>query len=156
LIAFNKQVGREDDLLTSSVQRGLLGGIPECGRFLINSESLCLNFQKLVVNSLARGSAALKETAEAGATQAESALPAVASASIAPRSERNTFVELEVAKIEKESETISSFYLRRADGGSLHSWEPGQFLPIRVKIPGEAEPALRAFTLSTSCNPEFY
>src|SRR5438046_2472906 len=33
LIEFNKQVGVEDDDLTNSVQRGLLGGIPERGRF---------------------------------------------------------------------------------------------------------------------------
>jgi ferredoxin-NADP reductase len=47
-------------------------------------------------------------------------------------------VELEVAKVEKESEIITSFYLRRADGAPLYRWEPGQFLPIRVTIPGHA------------------
>ncbi len=156
LIAFNKQVGYEDDVLTNSVQRGLLGGLPERGRFLINSEHLCIHFQKLVVNALARGPIALKETAQAGATRAESTISVNPSASVTPESERNVFVELEVAKVEKESENISSFYLRRADGGSLYSWEPGQFLPIRVRMPGHVEPLLRTFTLSTCCNPEFY
>ncbi len=156
LIAFNKQVGYEDDVLTNSVQRGLLGGIPERGRFLINSEHLCIHFQKLIVNALAKGPLALKETAQAGETQAASTISVAPSASVTPESERNTFVELEVARVEKESETISSFYLRRADGGSLYPWEPGQFLPIRVTMKGQTEPVLRTFTLSTRCNPEFY
>lgn len=55
LIAFNQQVGREDDALTNSVQRGLIGGIPERGRFLINSEYLCIHFLKLVVEAMAGG-----------------------------------------------------------------------------------------------------
>ena len=52
LIAFNKQVGAEDDALTNSVQRGLLGGLPECGRFLTSSEQLVIHFQKLVATAL--------------------------------------------------------------------------------------------------------
>ena len=156
LIEFNKQVGYEDDVLTNSVQRGLLGGIPERGRFLINSENLCIHFQKLVVNALAKSHLDLQETARAGETQAASTISVAPTASIASETERNTFVDLEVARVEKESETISSFYLRRKDGGGLYAWEPGQFLPIRVTIPGRAEPLLRTFTLSTRCNPEFY
>jgi phenylpropionate dioxygenase-like ring-hydroxylating dioxygenase large terminal subunit len=53
LIAFNAEVGAEDDALTDSVQRGLLGGIPAQGRFMTNAEHLALAFQKLVVTSLA-------------------------------------------------------------------------------------------------------
>ncbi len=52
LIEFNQQVGREDDELTSSVQRGLIGGIPSKGRLLLNSEKLILHFQKLLVNAM--------------------------------------------------------------------------------------------------------
>ncbi len=52
LIAFNREVGEEDDVLTSSVQRGLIGGVPDFGRFLTNSEHLCLHFQKLIVKAL--------------------------------------------------------------------------------------------------------
>lgn len=52
LIYFNQQVGEEDDILTNSVQRGLIGGIPAQGRFLTSSEALCGHFQKLVVKSL--------------------------------------------------------------------------------------------------------
>jgi choline monooxygenase len=48
LIAFNRQVGAEDDALTVSVQRGLTGGLPEYGRLLPASEALVIHFQKLV------------------------------------------------------------------------------------------------------------
>jgi ferredoxin-NADP reductase len=61
-----------------------------------------------------------------------------------------------VAKGERESSIISSFYLRRADGEPIFPWAPGQFLPIRVTIAGREEPVLRTYTLSTRCNPEFY
>ena len=53
LIAFNNEVGDEDDLLTDSVQRGLLAGIPERGRLPTNSEHLVIHFQKLVAKALA-------------------------------------------------------------------------------------------------------
>jgi choline monooxygenase len=52
LIEFNCKVGLEDDVLTNSVQKGLIGGIPAAGRFLTTSEALCGHFQKLVVKSL--------------------------------------------------------------------------------------------------------
>ena len=53
LIAFNRQVGAEDDALTDSVQRGLSGGMPDRGRFLVSSERLVIHFQKLVAEALA-------------------------------------------------------------------------------------------------------
>jgi choline monooxygenase len=53
LTAFNKQVGAEDDELTSSVQRGLAGGLPERGRFLTRSEHLVIHFQRLVAAAMA-------------------------------------------------------------------------------------------------------
>ena len=60
LIAFNDEVGAEDDALTDSVQRGLLGGSPPQGRLLIASERLALGFQKLVAGSLAYGGSSPK------------------------------------------------------------------------------------------------
>ena len=56
LIAFNKQVALEDDELTDYVQRGLMGGLPERGRFLANSEQLVIHFQKMVVRALSGSS----------------------------------------------------------------------------------------------------
>jgi hypothetical protein len=55
LIAFNNQVGAEDDMLTNAVQRGLLAGIPEQGRLLTGSEHLVVHFQKLVLRHAAAG-----------------------------------------------------------------------------------------------------
>jgi choline monooxygenase len=52
LIAFNRQVGEEDDVLTDSVQRGLLGGLPDRGRFLTTSEHLVIHFQKMIVKAV--------------------------------------------------------------------------------------------------------
>ncbi len=52
LVAFNKQVAAEDDALTDSVQRGLLGGVPDTGRFLTNSEHLVIHFQKMIVEAV--------------------------------------------------------------------------------------------------------
>jgi ferredoxin-NADP reductase/phenylpropionate dioxygenase-like ring-hydroxylating dioxygenase large terminal subunit len=156
LIAFNKEVGAEDDVLVGSVQRGLLGGIPDRGRFLTNSEHLVVQFQKLIVDALT-GQPAMPVVGAAIAAPAVSrTIPLLPDASAAPDSERNAYVDLEIVKVEPESEIISSFYLRRADGKPLELWEPGQFLPIRVTIPGQAQPALRTYTLSTTPNPDHY
>ena len=155
LIAFNKEVGAEDDVLTDSVQRGLLGGLPDRGRFLTNSEHLALHFQKLIVDAVARGglAPAAAAAAEPAVSQTVSLLP---DASAVPESERNAYLDLEIAKIEPECEIISSFYLRRADGTPLDPWVAGQFLPIRVRVPGEVRPVLRTFTLSSTPNPDHY
>jgi len=156
LIAFNKQVGYEDDVLTNSVQLGLLGGIPDRGRFLTNSEYLCIHFLKLVVQALDRNPANPEKAISAGTLPVSTTISVTPTASAAAERDRNAYIELEVAKVEKESEIVSSFYLRRADGDLLYHWLPGQFLPIRVTVPGHPEPLLRTYTLSTRCNPEFY
>jgi ferredoxin-NADP reductase/phenylpropionate dioxygenase-like ring-hydroxylating dioxygenase large terminal subunit len=156
LIAFNTQVGVEDDDLTNSVQRGLLGGLPERGRFLTNSEHLVVQFQKLIATALIKGSAGVKQAVEAQAGPVTSSITVAPTDSLVPEAERNAQFELEVAKVERESEIISSFYLRRVDGAKLTPWEPGQFLPIRVKFPGQDAPVLRTYSLSTCANPDFY
>ncbi|MGH7098180.1 MAG: SRPBCC family protein [Stellaceae bacterium] len=155
LIVFNREVGEEDDILTDAVQQGLLGGLPDRGRFLVNSEHLAIHFQKLVVEALS-GEPIRPRPHAAGAEAVSRTVPLVADASAAPDSERNATVALEVFKTEPESEIITSFYLRRLDGKPLDPWEPGQFLPIRVRVPGEEQPALRTYTISTTPNPDHY
>ncbi len=71
-----------------------------------------------------------------------------ADATLAANRERGVYAAYEVVDIRPESEVISSFYLRRADGQGLPSHEPGQFLPIRLTPPGHAEPVARTYTLS--------
>jgi ferredoxin-NADP reductase/phenylpropionate dioxygenase-like ring-hydroxylating dioxygenase large terminal subunit len=155
LIAFNKQVGYEDDVLTNSVQRGLLGGIPDRGRFLTNAEHLCIHFQKLVVQALA-GDVAPKQRTPVPSIPVSTTVSISPTPSASSEPDRNIYVDLEVVKVEKESGIISSFYLRRADGKPIFAWAPGQFLPIRVAIPGQPEAVLRTYTLSTRPNPDFY
>jgi phenylpropionate dioxygenase-like ring-hydroxylating dioxygenase large terminal subunit len=52
MMAFDDQVGAEDDALTDSVQRGLRAGVPAQGRFLVESEQLVIRFQRLVLSAL--------------------------------------------------------------------------------------------------------
>jgi len=75
---------------------------------------------------------------------------------IAAEKERNVYVPYEVFDIRPESEAITSFYLRRADGKGLATHEPGQFLPIRLTIPSEEVPATRTYTVSDAPNAEYY
>ncbi len=89
LIAFNKQVGAEDDLLTNSVQRGLLGGLPDRGRFLTNSEHLVVHFQKLIVNAVTGEPTAVAPAAMAAAPAVSRTIPLLPGASAAPDSEGN-------------------------------------------------------------------
>jgi carnitine monooxygenase subunit len=52
MMAFDDQVGAEDDALTDSVQLGLRGGRPAQGRFFVESEQLVIRFQRLVLSAL--------------------------------------------------------------------------------------------------------
>jgi uncharacterized protein len=53
----------------------------------------------------------------------------------------------------KESEEITSFYLKPEDGGEIPAFKPGQFLPIKLDIPGQAKPILRTYSLSDYPEP---
>jgi uncharacterized protein len=77
-------------------------------------------------------------------------------ATIAANKERSVYTPYEIFDIRRESDVISSFYLRRADGKGLASYEPGQFLPIRLAIPGRTNPVLRTYTLSDAPTTAFY
>jgi len=79
-----------------------------------------------------------------------------ADATISADQERNAYVPYEIFDIKRESDVISSFYLRRADGKGLASYEPGQFLPIRLAIPGHADPVLRTYTISEAPAKGYY
>ena len=70
--------------------------------------------------------------------------------------DRDSWRRLTVDHIEKESETISSFYLTPEDGKAIASYKPGQYLPIRLDIPGEDGPVNRTYTVSEAPNGKFY
>ncbi|MCZ6503059.1 MAG: pyridoxamine 5'-phosphate oxidase family protein [Gammaproteobacteria bacterium] len=77
-----------------------------------------------------------------------------ASETISADKQRNTYQAYDVFKVEKESNVISSFYLRPADGKGTASFEAGQFLPIQ--LPGQSEPVSRTYTVSDAPNSEYY
>jgi len=49
-----------------------------------------------------------------------------------------------------ESQSITSFYLVPEDGKPLAPFLPGQFLPLRLDIPGHYKPVVRTYSLSDS------
>lgn len=48
----------------------------------------------------------------------------------------------------KESEEITSFYLKPEDNGEILNFQPGQFLTIKLDIPGQNKPVIRTYSLS--------
>lgn len=70
--------------------------------------------------------------------------------------QRSTWTPFDVVQVRQESETITSFYLRRTDGEELADYEAGQFLPIRLTLPGDDAPTHRTYTLSAAPNREWF
>ncbi|MEO0852518.1 MAG: FAD-binding oxidoreductase [Cyanobacteria bacterium J06648_11] len=57
----------------------------------------------------------------------------------------------------RESEEITSFYLEPEDGLALPGFVPGQFLTLKLDIPGQARPTIRTYSLSDyDVTPSFY
>lgn len=67
---------------------------------------------------------------------------------------RNAWQDYEVVRVENESESIRSFYLRPSDGEPVPGYLPGQFLTIRV-TPGGSE-LIRTYTLSSAPDDTTY
>ena len=61
-----------------------------------------------------------------------------------------------VQRKQKESETITSFYLVPADGQPLPPFQPGQYLGVRAQVPGGPYQQIRQYSLSHAPNGEFY
>ncbi|MEM7717164.1 MAG: 2Fe-2S iron-sulfur cluster-binding protein [Cyanobacteria bacterium P01_A01_bin.68] len=62
-----------------------------------------------------------------------------------------------VARKVKESEEITSFYLKPEDGAKLPDFKPGQFLTIKLDIPSKDKPVIRTYSLSDyTDNGEYY
>jgi ferredoxin-NADP reductase len=57
----------------------------------------------------------------------------------------------------KESEEVTSFYLQPEDGQEIPNFQPGQFLTIKLAIPGQSKPVIRTYSLSDYTEPcEYY
>jgi hypothetical protein len=79
-----------------------------------------------------------------------------AAETLAAKRERNAYLPYEVAEVSAESDSISSFLLRRADGKTPAAYEQGQFLPIRMQIPGTDSLLSRTYTLSDAPGEGLY
>lgn len=79
-----------------------------------------------------------------------------AARSVEANKSRNTYRRFVITNAEDESATIRSLLLEPVDGGGIIPHEPGQFLPIRINVPGADKPVLRTYTLSDAPNGKFY
>ena len=132
LIAFNQQVGIEDDDLTDSVQRGLRAGMVDQGRFLTGAEHLVGHFQKLIVHMVHGDQAAIAAISPDGISQS---VPLAPTPSAPSQAESRGYIPLEVVRVEPECAAISSIYLRPLDEQKLHPWHPGHLAPVPPKHP---------------------
>lgn len=65
---------------------------------------------------------------------------------------RNFVVDRKV----EESEVITSFYLKPEDGGPIASYEPGQFISVKLSVPGETYTHIRQYSLSDTAGKDYY
>ena len=61
-----------------------------------------------------------------------------------------------VARKVKESQEITSFYLKPQDKVELPDFQPGQFLTIKLDIPEQPRPVIRTYSLSDYNNTDGY
>ncbi|MFD0673813.1 NO-inducible flavohemoprotein [Cohnella sp. GCM10027633] len=66
------------------------------------------------------------------------------------------FREFTVERIEKESEAIASFYLVPKDGSAIASFEPGQYVSVRLTVPGSPYTHIRQYSLSDAPGRSYY
>ncbi|MEG0259410.1 MAG: NO-inducible flavohemoprotein [Lysinibacillus sp.] len=66
------------------------------------------------------------------------------------------FKPLKVAKKVVESELVTSIYFENEDGSALPTYQPGQYISVRVKSPNEEFTMIRQYTLSKASAEEGY
>jgi len=69
---------------------------------------------------------------------------------------QDKYINLTVSKKVPESQNITSFYLVSEDGEPLPSFLPGQFLPLKLDIPGQYKPIYRTYSISDSPHKNYY
>lgn len=65
------------------------------------------------------------------------------------------FKDFEIAKIEEESDIVKSFYLKAADGSKLPEFSAGQYISIRVQVPGQEYLMNRQYTVTEGTEDYF-
>jgi len=68
----------------------------------------------------------------------------------------NEFKDFVITNKVKESDVITSFYLKPADGTSIPSYQPGQYITVRLSIPGETHMFNRQYSLSQAPGKETF
>lgn len=66
------------------------------------------------------------------------------------------FRAFRVERKEKESDVITSFYLVPADGEALAPFESGQYVSVKLEIPGETYTHIRQYSLSDAPGKPYY
>ncbi|WP_216829809.1 NO-inducible flavohemoprotein [Alkalihalobacterium elongatum] len=66
------------------------------------------------------------------------------------------FRPFSVAKKERESDVITSFYLKPVDGGGISDFLPGQYISIKAIIDGEEYNHIRQYSLSDITGKGYY
>src|SRR5262249_36182745 len=58
------------------------------------------------------------------------------------------FKQMRIARIRRESDSVTSFVLAPIDGQALPLFQPGQFVVLRLHVAPEGPPVLRSYSLS--------
>ncbi len=66
------------------------------------------------------------------------------------------FREFTIEKKERESDVITSFYLKPVDGGKIASFKPGQYISIQAHVEGSEYTHMRQYSLSDAPNENYY
>ncbi|WP_189030614.1 NO-inducible flavohemoprotein [Paenibacillus albidus] len=66
----------------------------------------------------------------------------------------NFFKPFIVARKVQESDIITSFYLKPADHSNVPAYQAGQYISLRVSIPGEKYTMIRQYSLSQASKPD--
>ncbi|EPZ45078.1 NO-inducible flavohemoprotein [Alicyclobacillus acidoterrestris] len=61
-----------------------------------------------------------------------------------------------VSRKVRESDVITSFYLTPEDGGPIATFQPGQYLTLKVSIPGQQYTQMRQYSLSDAPGKPYY
>lgn len=70
--------------------------------------------------------------------------------------ERAVYQSFIVSKKVQETDNVTSFYLKPESNSSIEGYLPGQFLPLKLDIPGQYQTIYRTYTLSDSPSHKYY